>query len=143
MTQKTLEPTSSTEREQLEQELAALSRRVPDAPPGEPAGHRVLIEPEMMPHKRGNIWIPDTVRDQHKAAAEKGRVVSIGINAFLGFGNGDPWCEAGDIVQFIRYAGKWIDVDGKPYVVVNDEDIHFVHDKSERDKFVQLSEEEQ
>lgn len=141
-----LEPTSSTdadERAELEQQLAALKRRVADAPRGFPAGHRVLIEPEKMPRKMRGIWIPDTVRDQHNQATEKGRVVALGINAFLGFGNGDPWCEAGDIVQFIRFAGKWIDIDGKPYVVINDEDIHFVHDKSEREKFVQLSEEEQ
>lgn len=117
--------------------------RVPDAPPGEPAGHRVLIEPERIPQKKRGIWIPDTVRDQHQQAAEKGRVVILGKNAFMGYGNSDPWCEAGDIVQFVRYAGKWIDIDDKPFIVVNDEDIHFVCDPSEREKFKQLSEDEQ
>ncbi|RJO60803.1 MAG: hypothetical protein C4542_08115 [Dehalococcoidia bacterium] len=102
-----------------------MKMRTADAPPGEPAGHRLLIKiVNEEKRTRGNIIIPA----EDKRACETGQVLVVGRNAFLGYGNDDPWCEAGDMIHFVRHSGKdvkFVD-DLNEYRVINDEDVYYV-----------------
>lgn len=91
-----------------------------------PSGHRVLLElidPETK--SKGGIIIAGADTERAKLAVEEGIVISLGINAFKDFSNGEPWCKIGDTVMIARYAGvdKKDPNTDKNYRVVNDEDI--------------------
>lgn len=101
--------------------------RTDDAPPGRPAGHRLLVkviaEEEV---SKGGIIRPS----QNKVSCEYCKVLIVGENAFMGYGDSHPWCEAGDMIYFVRHAGKDLDIldDPNTYRVINDEDVYFVCD---------------
>lgn len=94
----------------------------------EVVGHRVLIDPEV-PKKEiddgalAGFEIVGNEIEREKAATTIGRIVGIGPNAWKAFDDGEPWAEVGDKVYFAKYGGKWIEVDGKEYVIINDEDL--------------------
>lgn len=127
--QTTLNPTRET-----------MNTRLDNAPPGRPAGHRVLIQPDEMPETSGRIIIPPTVRENYAMATESGTVICVGETAFMGYGDSRPWCEAGDHVRYTRYAGKYVEIPltpfpkprnpGNIFTVINDEDIFFVDGKA-------------
>ena len=60
---------------------------------------------------------------REKAATTKGRIVGVGSNAWKAFDDGLPWASVGDVVYFAKYGGKWVEVEGKEYVIINDEDV--------------------
>lgn len=93
----------------------------------EPVAHRVLIELEKvgeMAGKEGLIHKPKTVQDMEQRQIDKGTVVKIGPQAFLGFADGAPWCAEGDSVAFAKHAGALMEDDGKMYRIINDDDIY-------------------
>lgn len=101
--------------------------RTDDAPPGEPAGHRVMVHIEKPPEKtKSGLIIPTMAQDAIERTCEEGTVVSVGRNAWMGYGDNSPWCQAGDVVHFIRHAGKEVAIDGELYRVLNDEDVYYV-----------------
>ena len=106
--------------------------RTDDAPPGSPAGHRLLIKVVAEEERtQGGIIIPA----KDKTACEYAKVLAVGRNAFMGYGEDDPWCQAGDMVYFVRHSGKPLELidDPEKYSVINDEDVYFVCDSSEVD----------
>lgn len=99
-------------------------------------GHRVLLdvhfdEPEVTEGAlKGFKLESDSQRKMSMAAAVTGRVVGVGPMAWRVFEKDDPnwapWCKVGDIVYFAKYAAKFIKIEGRDYVIVNDEDIQAV-----------------
>lgn len=95
-------------------------------------GHYVLVKPERMEKMtKGGIYIPDANRKREDAAATRGHIIGIGINAWKAFDSGEPWAKVGDYVYFKQYvADKIIDDDdldeaGDPqeYFLMVDENI--------------------
>ncbi|MBU8921276.1 MAG: hypothetical protein KOO63_05605 [Bacteroidales bacterium] len=105
-----------------------------------PAGTRVLIEPVDfktflyksmgMDRSKSLIEIPDTVKDAHQQACEKGIIREIGACAWADQPGGTPWAEIGDLVDFVRHSGVEVQLDEKcKWRVVNDVDIYYNHGK--------------
>lgn len=77
-----------------------------------PLRDQVLIEPLKEEIKRGGIILPDTA---HKERPEQGKVVAVGAESKL--------VKKGDVVRFKKYSDTEIEVDGKKYWVVKEEDL--------------------
>lgn len=89
-----------------------------------PAGHRVLIKPEIVEEKTSTgIYLPQTTKDREQQATMRGEVVEVGENAWKAFDDGRPWAKVGDRVVFRKYAGEKIPEGDTEYRVVNDEDV--------------------
>lgn len=89
-----------------------------------PAGHRVLIKPEIVEEKTsGGIILAQTTKDREQQATMRGVVVEVGENAWKAFDDGRPWAKVGDKVVFRKYAGEKIPEGDEEYRVVNDEDV--------------------
>lgn len=89
-----------------------------------PAGHRVLIRPEVVEEKtQGGIILAATTKDRDQQATMRGTVEAVGINAWKAFDDGQPWAKVGDKVVFRKYAGEVIKDGDIEYRVINDEDI--------------------
>jgi co-chaperonin GroES (HSP10) len=102
-----------------------------------PKGHRVKVEIIMelsetdsassyLLKKNSVIAIPDTLRGRVEGAKQSikvGRVLEIGETAFEEFG-GSPWCEVGDYVAFVNYAGRYHETESLNFRIINDEDIY-------------------
>lgn len=115
----------------------------------EPAGHRVLVRPDLIEEtdevmkaaKAAGIEVVQNERDKkaREATQQWGTLVAIGKTAWLAYDRdpetGDPimWAEVGDRVAYAKYGGSFIeDPDTEErYVVLNDEDIKAVHHKEE------------
>lgn len=92
----------------------------------EPAGHRVLVEPDKVDERTaGGLYVPQQVQSNERMAQIFGTVVAVGKNAFKAFDDGHSWCEVGDRVAFAKYGGFVIEdpEDKKLYRLLNDEDI--------------------
>lgn len=76
-----------------------------------PLGDQVLVEPLKEETKRGGIILPDTVA---KERPEQGRVVAVGTGKLV---------KKGDVVRFKKYSDNEIEVSGKKYWVVKEEDL--------------------
>ena len=96
-----------------------------------PIGYRVLLEPEKVEERVGNILMPDEVRDQKQFRQSRGVIVSMGDLAFTK-GNpkgGDylvlsPRPKPGDTVLYREYAGyAFKDEKGNPFTMVDDDEI--------------------
>lgn len=88
-----------------------------------PAGHRVLIAPDVVEEKtQGGIILAATTKDRDQQATMRGTVVAVGINAWKAFDDGQPWAKVGDKVVFRKYAGEVVKDGDIEYRVVNDED---------------------
>ena len=89
----------------------------------EPAGHRVLIQPEQIEEKtQGGIILSATTKERDQQATMRGTVVKLGVNAWKAFDDGTPWASVGDKVVFRKYAGEVIKDGDTEYRVINDED---------------------
>lgn len=86
-----------------------------------PLQDRVLVERiEEEEKTRGGIIIPDTAREK----PQQGTVVSVGPGKIDEKGNLVPvGVKPGDRVLFGKYAGSEIEVDGKQYLIMREEDI--------------------
>jgi co-chaperonin GroES (HSP10) len=96
-----------------------------------PLGYRLIVKPEAVEEKVGNIYIPDEAKDQKQWKQSRGMVVAIGELAFTtGTPNQDDFIvfpgrpQKGDTVMFREYAGyAWKDEEGNKYVTLNDDDV--------------------
>ena len=91
-----------------------------------PTGDRVLVKLKEAEKKSagGIILTNDTVTRQQYATQEA-YVVDIGPSAFIGLGNGEPWCKIGDLVKILKYSGEDDETleEGFVYKVISDENI--------------------
>lgn len=95
-----------------------------------PIEYKVLIAPNDVENKIGNIFIPETTQDREKYAQVIGTIVAVSPFAFTDF-NDCEWVMSGlekpgpgSRVLYAKYAGVRVKGnDGKDYLLVNDKDI--------------------
>jgi co-chaperonin GroES (HSP10) len=102
----------------------------------EPVCHRVVVKLDKIEEaddsyrraREVGLEIIDSARDREQQGLDKGVVTAIGYNSFKDFGDGRDWCQPGDRVLFVKYAGvSYEDPDTKEiYRFMNDEDIYAV-----------------
>ncbi len=83
----------------------------------QPIGRRVLVErlePEEV--KKGGIIIPDTVKEK----PQQGKVIAV---AKPGKDEEPIQVKKGDKILFSKYAGTEIEMDGKEYLMMQEDDI--------------------
>lgn len=87
----------------------------------------VLVRPDAPKEKLKNdkIFIPDSIMDKERIAADTGTIVAIGSKAWLDQADGGPWAKEGDHVLYAKYGGKvWIDPETEErLVVIQDRDV--------------------
>lgn len=110
-----------------------------------PVGRRVLIRPDVIEEKVGQIVLPTQELDKHEQAISTGILIAVGADAFThGIetvqkvhtcgriedveirtdGRKEPYAVPGDRVAFAIFGGKDIPgKDGLKYRLMNDEDI--------------------
>ncbi len=91
-----------------------------------PCGHRVLVKPDEVEEiQRGVLYIPASAREKQQYAQTFGTIVAIGLTAWKGFDEGEPWAKVGDRVSYAKYGGYLLeDPETKEqFRVLNDEDI--------------------
>lgn len=95
-------------------------------------GHRILLDPEYPEQFTESglcLATPETYK-REQAATTEGRIVAIGPMAWKSFDSDHPdwkpWAKEGDKVIFAKYAGRFIKVKDKDYIIINDDDIHAI-----------------
>lgn len=89
-------------------------------------GSEVLVLPDVIQEKIGNIFLADTTRETHGFAGQTGTIAAIGPDAFKTDRSGKrQWTgrrpEVGDRILFERYAGKrQVGLDGVEYEIMSD-----------------------
>ena len=105
--------------EKTKEEAAALAARLPD-----PAGYKMLvIKPEIQEKSAGGIVYADSTRKKEEQGAVVGIVLKQGPMCYQDpekFPSG-PWCNEGDFVLLRAYSGSRFSVDGKEFIIVNDD----------------------
>jgi len=91
-----------------------------------PLNDKVLIERVEADDKTaGGIVLPDTAKEKPK----QGKVLALGEGKLLENGQRVPFqVKVGDRVLFSSYAGNEVQVDGKEYLVMSEDDILAVVD---------------
>ncbi|MDQ7780848.1 MAG: co-chaperone GroES [Planctomycetota bacterium] len=86
-----------------------------------PIGDKVIVERLAAEERtKGGIVLPDTAKEKPK----EGRVISVGEGRLLDGGSrAKPSVKQGDRIIFASYAGSEVKVEGKEYLIMNDEDI--------------------
>lgn len=87
-----------------------------------PIEYKVLVLIDKTAEKIGEIYIPDSVKDQKDLAEVKGTLITHGGKAFEDFG--DPKPKSGDRIMIAKYAGKLVKgADDKEYRIIQDKDV--------------------
>jgi chaperonin GroES len=81
-----------------------------------PINRRVLVERIEEEVKKGGIIIPDTAKEK----PQKGKVIEV---AKVGKEDEPMPVKKGDKILFAKYAGTEIEMDGKEYIIMTDDDI--------------------
>ena len=82
----------------------------------QPLADRVLIEPNPAEEKTaGGLFIPDTAKEKPLA----GKVVAVGP----GTSEVKMEVKAGDTVLYGKYAGTEVNLDGKDYIIMRQNDV--------------------
>lgn len=81
----------------------------------EPLGARVLIRPlEQETTTKSGIILPETAKEK----PQQGRIEAVGNSEELHSG-----LAVGDLVLFAKYSGNEIEVDGKKYIIMEENDV--------------------
>ena len=86
-----------------------------------PLHDRILVERlEEKEQKRGGIIIPDTAKEK----PQEGKVIAVGTGKVTDEGKRLALdVKAGDKILFGKYSGSEVQVDGKEYLIMREEDI--------------------
>lgn len=78
--------------------------------------------------KRGRVVIPERYADRNGALATcTGTVIAVGPGRMLSDGRMAPLCiKPGDRVAYGRYAGQDLEIEGRMYFTIKEEDIRAV-----------------
>jgi co-chaperonin GroES (HSP10) len=89
----------------------------------QPQGDRVLVRIEDLGMKKEHaIFVPDSVKDQHKEAQMAGLLTAVGDDAWSDYSK--PFASIGQRIMFARHGGiKVTGKDGINYRIMNDVDI--------------------
>ncbi len=86
---------------------------------GTPMKDRVLVEPAPAEEKTaGGIIIPDTAKEK----PQKGKIVAVG----KGKKDEPMTLKVGDVVLYGKYSGTEVNIDGKTYLIMREDDIYMV-----------------
>lgn len=115
---------TAIDAEKTQETAANLADRVPT-----PVGYKMLlIKPEIEEKSEGGILYSDETRRKEEQGAVVGFVMRQGPLCYKDeakFPNG-PWCQEGDFVLLRAYSGSRFSVDGKEFIIVNDDMIEGV-----------------
>lgn len=110
---------TAIDAEKTQETAANLAKRLP-----EPAGYKMLVvKPEMEEKSDGGIVYADATRKKEEQGAVVGLVLKQGALCYKDtekFPTG-PWCKEGDFVLLRAYSGSRFSVDGKEFIIVNDD----------------------
>ena len=97
-----------------------------------PLGDRVLVQPiEEQDVKKSGIIIPDTAKEK----PQEGEAIAVGNGKVLDNGRRVALeVKAGDRVLFGKYSGSEIKLNGDEYLILREDEILAVLDKSETKK---------
>ena len=86
-----------------------------------PIGDKVIIEVLSAQSKtKGGIILPDTAKEK----PQEGAVIAVGTGKVLPSGKTiAPDVKPGDKILFGKYSGNEVKVDGKEYLIINQDDI--------------------
>ena len=86
-----------------------------------PIGEKILVELlESAEKTKGGIIVPDTAKEKPQEA----KVIAVGVGKTLANGKlVPPTVKAGDRVVFAKYSGSEIKLDGKEYLIINEDDV--------------------
>lgn len=86
-----------------------------------PLADRVVIEPEEPRDKvKGGIIIPDTAKEK----PQRGKVVAVGAGRRSDEGKKiPPVLKKGDQVLFAKYAGTELEVEGRKFLIMKEDDV--------------------
>jgi len=103
--------------------LATYARDYPNASGVTPLDLRILVKPDPVQDKIGNVYLSDSTKEREKYAGTKATLIAVGANAFREWGAAlRP--KPGDRVHFAQYSGSRITgEDGEEYVIMNDADL--------------------
>lgn len=89
-----------------------------------PLGDRVVVEPiDEESTSPGGIILPDTA----KKKPQEGKVVAVGPGKILEDGSrGEMAVKEGDTVIFAKYGGTEVTIDGKDYVILDQDSIYAI-----------------
>jgi chaperonin GroES len=91
-----------------------------------PIGDKVVVEVfEEEEKTAGGIFLPDTA----KKKPQEGRVVAVGPGRVLQDGTRAPMSvKVGDRVIFSKYGGNEVEVDGKDYTILDEDQIYAIRE---------------
>jgi len=91
-----------------------------------PLGDKVVVEPlEEEEKSAGGIILPDTA----KKKPQEGIVVAVGPGKVLDDGSrGEMAVKKGDKVIYAKYGGTEVTVDGKDYMILDQDSIYAIKD---------------
>ena len=86
-----------------------------------PLDDRVVVEPlEAEAVTAGGIVLPDSAQEK----PQRGKIVAVGAGKLLDSGNrGELSVAVGDEVNFGKYGGSEVEVDGNEYKIMRESDI--------------------
>ncbi|MES2778653.1 MAG: co-chaperone GroES [Bacteroidota bacterium] len=86
-----------------------------------PIGDRVLIKPDPLEEKRGNLIIPLTGKEK----PQTGTVVAVGLSC------AEPKLKAGVNVMFGKHSGTHITANGEPMVMMREHELFAILSEEE------------
>jgi chaperonin GroES len=91
-----------------------------------PLGDKVVVEAvEEEAKTSGGIFLPDTAKQK----PYEGKVVAVGSGRVLESGDRAPMAvKVGDRIVYSKYGGNEITVEGKDYLILDQESIYAVHE---------------
>jgi len=101
--------------------------------PLRPLADRVLVQrlEEEEEKTSGGIYIPDTAKEK----PQRGKVFAVGAGRLTEEGKRLPMdVKEGDEVLFGKYAGSEVKIDGVEYLVIKEDEIYAIIEKSEGKK---------
>ncbi|MFQ3549013.1 MAG: co-chaperone GroES [Armatimonadota bacterium] len=89
-----------------------------------PLGDKVVVEPlDEVEKSAGGIILPDTA----KKKPQEGKVIAVGPGKVLDNGSrGEMSVKVGDTVIFAKYGGTEVTIDGKEYIILDQDSIYAV-----------------
>ncbi len=85
-----------------------------------PIADNIIVERLEAEEKKGGIIIPDSAKEKPR----QGRVVAVGRGRLDDEGKVVPMnVKKGDKIVFGSYAGTEVEIEGKPYLIVREDDV--------------------
>ena len=93
-----------------------------------PLHDRIIVQRiEEGEQKIGGIIVPDTAKEK----PQQGKVIAAGNGKTRDDGNRQPLdVKAGDLILFGKYSGQEIKLDGIDYLIMKEDDVLAIHERS-------------